>query len=163
MRVGDLRLSLRVDDLKDRFVYPRPVLDVGPLVLKGYNMIIEGGAFDRRTIPTDSDIGEGILDMTRTNPGFILSGVGFFIYSPGYLNIAQWCGEDSIVPLNFAFAVDSIGKVDFSKVGGLSLCVWENGIRFHEDKSWLRFCRSDKTETDFQKYLRDSYQGELQR
>lgn len=92
-------------------------------------------------------------------------GLGFAIYSPGYLNVARWRKENPIVLRNSLYEFYPSAPLNTALPGDLNaggaFCVWELGIVAHEREAWKKYLTSKRAREDKVQYLIDFIEGDL--
>jgi hypothetical protein len=95
-----------------------------------------------------------------------LSGLGFAILSYDMLNAVRWDNEYPHVTKNILYEYHGgFGKdadiVKHSIDDAGAFCLWEERIVAEEGRAWLRYLKSERTETDKEVYLYDFITGAL--
>ena len=92
-------------------------------------------------------------------------GLGFAIYSEGYLNVSRWRKENPIVLRNQVYSaypnspIKTMIPADISSEG--SFCLWELEIVDHEREAWKKYLESKRTADYKYNYINNWIIGRL--
>ncbi len=134
-----------------RIVKPEGLIETPNLVTKIYTMLPEG-------ISVNLDFAKKFIKTKIKEREIIpyLSGMGFTILSPEFLNITIWGEEFPIVSKNEVYSFE---KEDLSDSRRLDLnnkgayCSFEGTIFGHESLLWIKYLKSSMKEKDKQDYF----------
>ncbi|MGO9829364.1 MAG: hypothetical protein ACLPJH_04440 [Myxococcaceae bacterium] len=162
--MGQLRFVAKDYQHFPKAVVPAKRLSAGQAQLKWYNLAraedgvpeaIEGMARAFLAVETQSQR----LGMDRELGFVVLHRCGAEFY---FLIFNTWRGTNEL--WETVFYKESSGMPGFSLFGreGRHLptfCVWELAAVLHEQKAWTRFLCSQRTATDEELYLQDTFSG----
>lgn len=146
--------NIGTSDPGTRIIKPEGLIKTPNLVMKLYTLL-------PKDITINLEVARGVV-QTKINKGEIkphLSGMGFTILSPGFLNSSVWGNEFLVVAQNKVYSFE---KEDLSDAKNLNLnqkgayCVFEGIIFYHEALCWLKYLKSRKTEEDKEEYFNSS-------
>jgi hypothetical protein len=145
-------------------ITPREPLDIrGYATLKWYDI-----ALPDAPVPADvAELARQCLVDEVQGGAIELEGLGFVIlHRCGdafyFLLACTWSGDNEL--WETVWAKDGDGDATFrpwplARGHHPTFCVWELGAVWHEQQAWSRLLRTERSGTDIEAYLADSYSG----
>ena len=146
---------------------PGPVLIAGSSRLKWYDVArhdtpVPNSIREKARNFIASEAAGGTLELDR-DVGFAVlhrCGAGNDFY---FLPVCTWRNSNEMWESVYYKDASSNTFAPFVQSGRHrgTLCVWELGPVIHEQKAWVRFLRSPRSEADLNAYLGSTYEGEV--
>lgn len=104
----------------------------------------------------EAEVAAGRLALAD-DVGFVLL---HYCTSVTFLIVAVWRNDNELWKTVYLKDMRG-GPFEEQRLTGVApaFCVWELAVVAHEQKAWIRFLRTDRTEAALQRYLADCYVG----
>ncbi|HEU4449487.1 MAG TPA: hypothetical protein VFR63_05860 [Gaiellaceae bacterium] len=146
-----------------KLVRPRPVLTLGDIVLKWYDVAPAES-------PVPSEIRrlarDGLREASASGTLGIAGGLGFVVLhrcgeSFYFLLVSTWRNDNELWETVLAKDGDdpAFRRWPVEGTHRPTFCVWELGAVCHEQLAWSRYLRSRRDEGAKQAYLQSAYEG----